>query len=578
MANIPPIQFKRSHVSGRIPDSDDLLVGEIAINMADNKLYTKDSDGLIRNVGGSSGGAGIRVVDSDGILFALAPSDPTIRNKDFAGLVLNPIPSVVTYDSDSDRFIRVGGLFHIQEFPTIQAMALDNILNGHVEGALYKVQRTDGLTMFFQHNGTRNSDSDASDYSLISRSSISYANVGLMVADQTAQQPGGIYLVDSEVYVWNGTRNNQASDYVYFRNAEVGSDPAIVSKENSTIYGPSDIHKWYNNIYDAEADGTLTIIGSRAATNNWNYRNIVYSGQYWEIVVPAGTSVMTLGWINDRSTSFHAKYEDGNQEYIGVFSGGNFYQWHWPSPWGSTHGGWNHPNAFLAIDVPVIHSNVDRTIRISSAGDGQMYMHAIGFCSSNIWDYTWHSSLGLHRQTSITTALWPDRPVAITTGNRVGYYGGTSGIVLGIFADYANHSLYLTATTTDEQLIYFVYRSHDATTAYQEGQVEYLRINGVEIKQGLVASSGANPLQHTNKTVYGSTMQAGWDTPLSRFAAASDVAIVYALVPAGVISLDSDGAGHTVPTPQEILLRTPDGVNTSTYPIGGGFIRHYLQR
>lgn len=578
MANIPPIQFKRSHNAGAIPDSDDLLVGEIAINMADNKLYTKDSDGLIRNVGGSSGGAGIKVVDSDGILFALAPTDPTIRNKDFAGLVLNPIPSVVTYDSDSDRFIRVGGLFHIQEFPTIQAMALDNSINGHVKGALYKVQRTDGLTMFFQHNGTRNSDSDASDYSLVSRSSITYATVAAMTADQTAQQAGGIYLVDSEVYVWNGTRNNQASDYVFFRNAEVGSDPAQVSREDNTIYGPSDIHKWYNNIYDAEADGTLTLAATRAAANNWNSRNIVSSNTAWDIVVPAGTSVVSIGWINDRLTSFHAKYNDGNQEYIGVFGGGKFYQWHWPSPWGSTLGGWTHPTAFNAIDVPVIHSNVDRTLRITSAGDSLMYMHALAFCSTNRWDYTWHSALALHRQTSITTTHWPDRPYAITTGSRVGYYGETSGIVLGSFSDYVNHSMYITATTRDEQLLYFVFRGHDARSVLQEGQLEYLRINGVEIKHNLVASSGANPLQHTNKTVNGSTLQAGWNTPLSRFAAASDVSIAYALVPTNVIQLDSDGAGHSVPTPQEVLLRTPDGANTTTYPVGGGFIRHYLQR
>lgn len=55
MANIPPIQFKRSHTPGAIPTASQLAVGELAINMSDNKLYTKDSDGVIRNVGGSSG-------------------------------------------------------------------------------------------------------------------------------------------------------------------------------------------------------------------------------------------------------------------------------------------------------------------------------------------------------------------------------------------------------------------------------------------------------------------------------------------------------------------------------------------
>jgi len=49
MANI--IKLKRSSVPGKIPDPNDLSVGEIAINTADGVLYTKHSDNTIKSIG-----------------------------------------------------------------------------------------------------------------------------------------------------------------------------------------------------------------------------------------------------------------------------------------------------------------------------------------------------------------------------------------------------------------------------------------------------------------------------------------------------------------------------------------------
>lgn len=49
MANV--IKLKRSSVPGKVPDSNDLIVGEIAINTADGVLYTKHSDNTIKSIG-----------------------------------------------------------------------------------------------------------------------------------------------------------------------------------------------------------------------------------------------------------------------------------------------------------------------------------------------------------------------------------------------------------------------------------------------------------------------------------------------------------------------------------------------
>lgn len=60
MANIPEIQFRRSETVGAIPDPADILVGELVINIADSKIYTKNSSGDIVVMG-----AGDVVPDSD---------------------------------------------------------------------------------------------------------------------------------------------------------------------------------------------------------------------------------------------------------------------------------------------------------------------------------------------------------------------------------------------------------------------------------------------------------------------------------------------------------------------------------
>ena len=46
---------KRSSVSGKVPATTDLDVGEIAVNLTDRKIYTKDSGGTVVSIGGGSG-------------------------------------------------------------------------------------------------------------------------------------------------------------------------------------------------------------------------------------------------------------------------------------------------------------------------------------------------------------------------------------------------------------------------------------------------------------------------------------------------------------------------------------------
>lgn len=56
MSNV--IKLKRSEVAGAIPAAEDLAVGELAINLADQKIYSKDSSGIVVELSPSTGGSG----------------------------------------------------------------------------------------------------------------------------------------------------------------------------------------------------------------------------------------------------------------------------------------------------------------------------------------------------------------------------------------------------------------------------------------------------------------------------------------------------------------------------------------
>ena len=51
MANLPPIQFRRSTTAGEEPSVDLIREGEFAVNLEDKVIYTKDHNGQIISLG-----------------------------------------------------------------------------------------------------------------------------------------------------------------------------------------------------------------------------------------------------------------------------------------------------------------------------------------------------------------------------------------------------------------------------------------------------------------------------------------------------------------------------------------------
>ena len=70
-----PIRPKRSTVAGEAPQASDLVLGEVAVNTADGKLFTKHVDGSIKEISGSGGGGAVDSVNGETGVVSLGIQD-----------------------------------------------------------------------------------------------------------------------------------------------------------------------------------------------------------------------------------------------------------------------------------------------------------------------------------------------------------------------------------------------------------------------------------------------------------------------------------------------------------------------
>ena len=103
------IQIKRSSTASDTPSASDLAVGELAVNTADAKLFTKHTDGsVVELAGGGGGGSGdiTAVTAGTGLTGGGTSGDVTV-NVD-TGIADGKIP-VFTSGAADDDFLRING-------------------------------------------------------------------------------------------------------------------------------------------------------------------------------------------------------------------------------------------------------------------------------------------------------------------------------------------------------------------------------------------------------------------------------------------------------------------------------------
>ncbi len=100
------IKPKRSFTSAAVPSVSDLEVGELAMNVADGKFYTKSNSSTIKEVGGAS------AVNIQSVLQAgsVATTDLTMNNANiiFEGATPDAFETTLTVeDPTADRTVKL---------------------------------------------------------------------------------------------------------------------------------------------------------------------------------------------------------------------------------------------------------------------------------------------------------------------------------------------------------------------------------------------------------------------------------------------------------------------------------------
>ena len=85
-AGFTPIQIYYSTTTGAVPDAADMVVGELALNVADKLLFTKDGSGLVVGIsGGATGGGGDQVFVENSTEVTVSYTLPTGKNAESVG-------------------------------------------------------------------------------------------------------------------------------------------------------------------------------------------------------------------------------------------------------------------------------------------------------------------------------------------------------------------------------------------------------------------------------------------------------------------------------------------------------------
>jgi len=81
-----PIQIYYSTTAGAEPDAADMVVGELALNVADKLLYTKNGAGAVVAIsGGATGGGGDQVFVENSTNVTVSYTLPTGKNAESVG-------------------------------------------------------------------------------------------------------------------------------------------------------------------------------------------------------------------------------------------------------------------------------------------------------------------------------------------------------------------------------------------------------------------------------------------------------------------------------------------------------------
>jgi len=161
------VKIKQSAVLGKVPEALSLVQGELALNTADQKLYSKDSTGYVFEIGGASGASGANeIITTDIIATASQTSFPVLYNVlydhvnvYYNGLKLAEVDFTAT--SGTNVLLTAGAL--VGDIVTIEVIKAINLANGSNVNE-YEFIATLGQTTFVVPDGYNKAADDIDVY------------------------------------------------------------------------------------------------------------------------------------------------------------------------------------------------------------------------------------------------------------------------------------------------------------------------------------------------------------------------------------------------------------------------------
>ena len=242
MADKTKIQLKRTSVAGRVPTSVQLDVGELAINLVDSRLFTKDGSNAVIDVFGQSLNTTANVAFRDGSFSNLSISNITSGNVVITGnanvggdLRAANIVGNTAFSSN----VNINGILTVANTVSLgnttitgTANVTANLIvsgglkaNGSI-GAFYQVLASNGSSVYWTNAGTT-FVSDTPPANPISGNFWFDSSVGAL----------RMYYTDTDSSVWIDVVPQSALTQAYMR--------SLTTSTNTTITPPSDIVDMY---------------------------------------------------------------------------------------------------------------------------------------------------------------------------------------------------------------------------------------------------------------------------------------------------------------------------------------------
>ena len=121
------IQHKRSQTTGDTPTASDIAQGEIALNLADLRLFTKDHNNAIQRIGGEDVAATLDFTKADGTVGGISVTGFKMNFKKADGTLTtyNIFQQMMLFSLFQGHFVS-RAVFNTHQHTETQAVTFDN--------------------------------------------------------------------------------------------------------------------------------------------------------------------------------------------------------------------------------------------------------------------------------------------------------------------------------------------------------------------------------------------------------------------------------------------------------------------